>query len=83
VYLAVVFWWALAKSRGGTIPMTVKISARPNGPYLIEGECEVYDPSGKKLDTTGKPKIALCRCGHSSTKPFCDGTHNKVGFQAT
>ena len=37
--------------------MTVKISARPNGPYLIEGECEVYDPSGKKLDTTGKPKI--------------------------
>jgi len=75
--------WALAKYRGGTIPMTVKISARPNGPYLIEGECEVYDPSGKKLDTTGKPKIALCRCGHSSTKPFCDGTHNKVGFQAT
>jgi len=79
----VVFLWALAKYRGGTIPMTVKISARPNGPYLIEGECEVYDPSGKKLDTTGKPKIALCRCGHSSTKPFCDGTHNKVGFQAT
>ncbi len=50
--------------------MTVKISVRPNGPYLIEGECEVHDPSGKKLDTTGKPKIALCRCGHSSTKPF-------------
>src|SRR5438093_13643487 len=56
---AVVFLWALAKCQGGTIPMTVKISARPNGPYLIEGECEVYDPSGKKLDTTGKPKIAL------------------------
>jgi len=63
--------------------MPVKITARPNGPYLVEGDCEVYDPSGKKLDTTGKPKFALCRCGHWSTKPFCDGTHNKVGFQAS
>jgi CDGSH-type Zn-finger protein len=63
--------------------MTVKISVRPNGPYLIEGECEVYDGAGKKVDTTGKPKIALCRCGQSSAKPFCDGTHNKVSFQAS
>ena len=62
--------------------MSVKITARPNGPYLVEGEVEVYDPAGNKLDTTGKPKIALCRCGASSAKPFCDGTHNKIGFQA-
>lgn len=62
--------------------MTVKIACRPNGPYLIEGDVEVLDPSGNKLDTSGRPRIALCRCGSSSTKPFCDGTHNKVGFQA-
>ncbi len=63
--------------------MAVKISVRPNGPYLIEGDCEVYDPAGAKVDTTGKPKIALCRCGASATKPFCDGSHSKVGFQAS
>ena len=63
--------------------MPVKISVRPNGPYLIEGDCEVYDSAGAKVDTTGKPKIALCRCGSSAAKPFCDGTHSKVGFQAS
>lgn len=63
--------------------MTVKISVRPNGPYLIEGDCEVVDGSGAKLDTGGRPKIALCRCGSSSNKPFCDGTHSKIGFQAS
>jgi CDGSH-type Zn-finger protein len=63
--------------------MTVKITARPNGPYVVEGECELYDPKGTKLDTAGKPKIALCRCGGSATKPMCDGTHSKIGFQAS
>ena len=62
--------------------MPVKISVRPNGPYLIEGDCEVYDSAGAKVDTTGKPKIALCRCGSSAAKPFCDGTHSKTGFKA-
>jgi CDGSH-type Zn-finger protein len=62
--------------------MTVKISAKPNGPYLVEGDIELTDAAGNKVDTTGKPKIALCRCGASTTKPFCDGTHSKIGFQA-
>ena len=62
--------------------MPVKIEARPNGPYLIDGDVEVYDPTGKKVDTSGRPKIALCRCGGSVTKPFCDGTHSRIGFQA-
>jgi CDGSH-type Zn-finger protein len=62
--------------------MTVKITARPNGPYLVEGDVELTDPAGNKVDTTGKAKIALCRCGGSTTKPFCDGTHSKIGFQA-
>ena len=65
------------------IPMAIKITARPNGPYLVEGDVEVYDPTGAKVDTTGKPRIALCRCGHSSSKPMCDGTHGKIGFQAS
>ena len=62
--------------------MTVKVTARPNGPYLVEGEIELYDPAGNQVDLTGKPRFALCRCGGSVTKPFCDGTHAKIGFQA-
>jgi CDGSH-type Zn-finger protein len=62
--------------------MTVKITARPNGPYLVEGDVEIYDPTGAKVDTSARPRIALCRCGASVTKPFCDGTHSKQGFQA-
>jgi CDGSH-type Zn-finger protein len=62
--------------------MAVKISIRPNGPYLVEGDVEVVDVNGNKVDTSTRPKIALCRCGASVTKPFCDGTHSKIGFQA-
>jgi CDGSH-type Zn-finger protein len=63
--------------------MTVKITVRPNGPYLVEGDdIELYDPSGAKIDISGRPRFALCRCGASVTKPFCDGTHSKIGFQA-
>jgi CDGSH-type Zn-finger protein len=62
--------------------MSVKISIRPNGPYLVEGDVELIDPTGNKVDTTGRAKMALCRCGASVTKPFCDGTHSKIGFQA-
>jgi CDGSH-type Zn-finger protein len=62
--------------------MAVKITIRPNGPYLVEGDVEVEDVNGTKDDTTGRPRIALCRCGGSVTKPFCDGTHSKIGFQA-
>ena len=63
--------------------MAVKITIRPNGPYLVEGEIELVDVNGNKVDTTARgPRIALCRCGASVTKPFCDGTHSKIGFQA-
>ena len=62
--------------------MSVKITCRPNGPYLVEGEVELTDPTGTRVDTSGKTKIALCRCGGSTTKPFCDGTHSKIGFAA-
>jgi len=63
--------------------MAVKITIRPNGPYVVEGEdIDLTDVNGNKVDTTGKPRMALCRCGASVTKPFCDGTHSKIGFQA-
>jgi CDGSH-type Zn-finger protein len=62
--------------------MAVKISIRPTGPYRVEGEVELVDVNGNKIDTSGRPRFALCRCGASVTKPFCDGTHSKIGFQA-
>ena len=62
--------------------MTVKISCRPNGPYLVEGDVELLDPTGARVDTGGQARIALCRCGSSASKPLCDGSHNKVGFKA-
>lgn len=62
--------------------MATKITMRPNGPYLIEGDIELIDPTGAPVSTEGRAKVALCRCGASTTKPFCDGTHSKVGFAA-
>ena len=60
----------------------VSIRPKPNGPYLVEGDIDLYDTGGAKVSTEGRPKIALCRCGASSNKPFCDGTHSRIGFQA-
>ena len=58
----------------------VKITARKNGPYRVEGEIDLYYED-RKVDTP-PPPFSLCRCGASSKKPFCDGTHSKIGFQA-
>lgn len=58
--------------------MTVKVN--DNGPYVIRGAFEVLDANGKAFET--KDVTALCRCGQSSNKPFCDGTHSKVGFSS-
>jgi CDGSH-type Zn-finger protein len=60
----------------------VKISTKPNGPFRVEGPITLIDVDGKEIDLTGKPAISLCRCGASTNKPFCDGTHSKIGFQA-
>jgi CDGSH-type Zn-finger protein len=58
----------------------VSIKATRNGPYVVTGSVDVLDADGKAY--TVKETFALCRCGGSSTKPFCDGTHKKIGFQA-
>jgi CDGSH-type Zn-finger protein len=63
----------------------VKITVRRNGPFRVEapeGAVEVVDADGNKYDLTGKTAFSLCRCGGSVSKPFCDGTHSKIGFQA-
>jgi CDGSH-type Zn-finger protein len=59
----------------------VIIRTTANGPYLVEGSIQLYDTVGAKVPTEGA-KIALCRCGASSTKPFCDGSHSRIGFKA-
>jgi CDGSH-type Zn-finger protein len=68
----------------------VKITVRPNGPYRVEapiGSVEMVDANGNPYDLSlkvkeGKTAFSLCRCGGSVSKPFCDGTHSKIGFQA-
>jgi CDGSH-type Zn-finger protein len=58
------------------------IRVRRNGPYRVEGDdVIVVDWNGNEYKVDRLP-IALCRCGASTTKPFCDGTHSKIGFQA-
>ena len=59
----------------------VTIRPSKNGPYIVEGPVELYDPEGNRI-AVDKLRIALCRCGASSNKPFCDGTHSSIGFQA-
>ena len=68
----------------------VKITIRKNGPYRVEGppgSIEMVDADGHPYELSGRMKegktaFSLCRCGASTQKPFCDGTHSKVGFQA-
>jgi CDGSH-type Zn-finger protein len=58
------------------------IRLRRNGPYVVEGDdVTVVDWNGAEY-AVGRRPIALCRCGASTTKPFCDGTHSRIGFQA-
>src|SRR6185295_6481617 len=58
------------------------IKVRQNGPYLVDGDdVTVVDWNGNPYQIAKRP-FALCRCGGSTKKPFCDGTHSRIGFQA-
>ena len=60
----------------------VNIKVRQNGPYLVEGDdVTLVDWNGNAYQIARRP-VALCRCGASMTKPFCDRSHARVGFQA-
>ena len=60
-----------------------KITIRDNGPFLIEGPFMLVDADGNEfpLDSE-KPAFALCRCGASGNRPFCDGSHKAAGFES-
>ena len=58
----------------------VKITVSKNGPYRVEGPIALFYEN--TAIATGSGPVFLCRCGASSKKPFCDGTHSKIGFQA-
>jgi uncharacterized Fe-S cluster protein YjdI/CDGSH-type Zn-finger protein len=58
-----------------------RIKVMKNGPLLVEGGCSLIDTEGNEL--SGQGSYALCRCGRSGKKPFCDGTHTKIEFDDT
>ncbi|MEN9549892.1 MAG: hypothetical protein RIR12_2483 [Bacteroidota bacterium] len=64
-----------------TPPATEKliIQAAPNGPFLIKTECVIIHSNGTEETKTGT--VALCRCGASTNKPYCDGKHKSIGFE--
>jgi CDGSH-type Zn-finger protein len=61
--------------------MTSMIIPYEDGPLVVRGDFELRTPDGARIDP-GRGTVALCRCGKSAIKPFCDGTHRLVGFRA-
>jgi CDGSH-type Zn-finger protein len=63
-----------------TAPVTITV--RKNGSLLVTGEVTLLDHLGNTIPRINdKANIALCRCGHSQRKPFCDGAHKACGFE--
>jgi CDGSH-type Zn-finger protein len=58
----------------------VTITPYPDGPLLVRGHVELRTANGEPIDP-GRRTVALCRCGLSAVKPFCDGTHKATGFR--
>lgn len=62
-------------------PRDVQIVLCPDGPLLVRGRPVIVDADGKEI-SAGRGTVALCRCGASAIKPFCDGTHKVNGFRS-
>ena len=60
----------------------VDITVNNNGPLRLTGDFSIKDAQGNEFGLAGRTVISLCRCGHSANKPFCDGSHNREGFQS-
>jgi CDGSH-type Zn-finger protein len=59
------------------------INVRNNGPLRIEGDdIRIVDQDGKAWGLAGRTVVSLCRCGLSASKPFCDGSHGRMGFSS-
>jgi uncharacterized Fe-S cluster protein YjdI len=61
-------------------PAGVSVTVKPNGPLLVQGGARVCLPDGTLIKEGAV--LALCRCGQSGAKPFCDGTHGRVGWRS-
>jgi CDGSH-type Zn-finger protein len=61
--------------------MSSTIIPYEDGPLIVRGDFELRTPNGEAIDP-GRDTIALCRCGKSAIKPFCDGTHRLIRFRA-
>jgi CDGSH-type Zn-finger protein len=59
----------------------VTITVSEDGPYLVAGDASLTDSDGREIDHPDQ--MAICRCGHSGNKPFCDGTHPTIDFDGT
>jgi len=59
----------------------VRIDITTDGPYKVTGPIELIGPGGDPVSVPQGGSVFLCRCGGSTNKPFCDGTHSKIGFQ--
>ncbi len=60
-----------------------EVKVRESGPYKVEGAFRLVDSGGAEFAVPDPDRpVALCRCGGSTTKPFCDGTHSEAGFEA-
>jgi CDGSH-type Zn-finger protein len=70
-----------ARRRGQLPVMPTELTPYPDGPYLLRGDFRLTDHKGREIDPRRKT-VALCRCGASRRKPFCDGTHKLIGFRA-
>lgn len=61
----------------------VTLRLRDNGPLLVQGTVQLLDADGKPFTLPAdKPMIAICRCGRSQKRPFCDGQHKQCGFES-
>ena len=58
-----------------------RITPYRNGPYLVRGPFTIVDQDGNEIEVSRRV-VALCRCGRSQARPFCDGTHKAIGFRA-
>jgi CDGSH-type Zn-finger protein len=67
--------------RGAHADERATITPYPDGPYLVRGAFRLLDHDGNELDAQRRT-VALCRCGRSRLRPFCDGTHRLIGFRA-
>lgn len=61
----------------------VTIRCRKDGPLIVTGDVTLTDHEGNAYDTSGRENVALCRCGETRKRPFCDGTHRQSGWKAS